>query len=90
VTGSVYSSSRLYFETRLAPLAMKEGQRVNVPTSIMRFAREAPFPPREWVERGYNVARWTEHASGGHFAALEEPVALVADIRDFFRTKREG
>jgi hypothetical protein len=28
------------------------------------------------------------HQSGGHFAPMEEPDALVEDIRAFFRTLR--
>ncbi|MCW3493876.1 epoxide hydrolase family protein [Microbacterium sp. SSM24] len=30
------------------------------------------------------VTRWTDHASGGHFPAMEEPELLAGDIRDFF------
>jgi hypothetical protein len=29
--------------------------------------------------------RWTEFGRGGHFAAMEEPDLLVADLRAFFR-----
>jgi pimeloyl-ACP methyl ester carboxylesterase len=46
------------------------------------------FPPREWVERGYNVQRWTEMPRGGHFAAAEQPELLAEDIRAFFRPLR--
>jgi hypothetical protein len=28
--------------------------------------------------------RWSEFSRGGHFAALEAPDLLTADIRDFF------
>jgi pimeloyl-ACP methyl ester carboxylesterase len=42
-------------------------------------------PPRSWAERAYNVVRWTEMPSGGHFAAMEEPALLADDIRAFFR-----
>ena len=28
--------------------------------------------------------------AGGHFAAMEQPDALAADIRDFFRPLRSG
>lgn len=45
-------------------------------------------PPREWAERSYNVQQWTIMPSGGHFAALEEPVQLVEDVRNFYRTLR--
>jgi microsomal epoxide hydrolase len=46
-------------------------------------------PPREWAERFFNVQRWTEMPSGGHFAAIEEPELLVQDIRTWFRTFRD-
>ena len=34
------------------------------------------------------IEHWSEFASGGHFAAMEEPELLVADIRAFFRELR--
>ena len=52
------------------------------------FPGEMFRPPRRWAEARFNVQRWTEMASGGHFAALEEPEALAADIRAFFRDLR--
>jgi len=44
--------------------------------------------PRAWVERQYNVTRWTALPRGGHFAAMEQPELLVDDVRSFFRTVR--
>jgi len=79
---------RLYRETSRRPLRFAEGRRVRTPTGIARFAKEAPFPPRSWVERGYDVVRWTEFARGGHFAAMEEPELLAEDVRAFFRPLR--
>jgi len=35
-----------------------------------------------------NIVHWSEFERGGHFAALEAPDLLVADVRDFFRTVR--
>ena len=52
------------------------------------FPRELPTPPRSWVERVFNVQRWTAMPRGGHFAALEQPQLLVEDIRAFFRPLR--
>jgi pimeloyl-ACP methyl ester carboxylesterase len=46
------------------------------------------MPQREWAERHYNIVHWNEFQTGGHFAALEQPEALVADIREFFRPLR--
>jgi pimeloyl-ACP methyl ester carboxylesterase len=39
-------------------------------------------------ERFFDVHRWTELPSGGHFAALEEPELLATEIREFFRPLR--
>jgi pimeloyl-ACP methyl ester carboxylesterase len=44
--------------------------------------------PRSWAETVYDIRRWTVMESGGHFAAAEEPEALAADIREFFRDLR--
>ena len=52
------------------------------------FPAEVYRPPRSWVERQYNLVRWTEMPRGGHFAAMEEPELLVDDIRAFFRPLR--
>jgi hypothetical protein len=88
VTETISSSMRLYYEGRLAPLHFQPGQFVSVPCGIAHFPLEAPFPPRSWIERGYNVQSWTEMTQGGHFAALEEPQLLAEDIRAFFRPLR--
>lgn len=79
----------MYYENRKAPLQFGDGDFVRPPCAIARFPREEPMPPREWVKRGYNVQRWTEMPSGGHFAAMEEPELLVQDIRAFFGSFRE-
>jgi len=88
MTETIHSSFRLYFETRKAPLQFGEGDFVDVPCAIARFPKEEPFPPREWIDRGYNVQQWTQMPSGGHFAAAEEPGLLAEDIRRFFRLFR--
>jgi pimeloyl-ACP methyl ester carboxylesterase len=87
-TQTIHSSMRLYYEARQRPLHFKAGEKVRTPCAVAQFTKEAPFPPREWVERGYNVQRWIEFPVGGHFAAMEEPELLAADIREFFRRLR--
>jgi pimeloyl-ACP methyl ester carboxylesterase len=59
-----------------------------VPAAFALFPKDISRPPREWAERFFNVQRWTEMASGGHFAAMEEPELLANDIRTWFRTFR--
>ena len=82
-TQSMPSAIRLYWEGRRAPMRLDKGQRISVATAIAHFPRELPIPPRQYVERGYNVTRWSELPRGGHFAAAEEPELLAADIRAF-------
>ena len=89
VTGTAGSAARLYWETAHSGPTMP-AQRVEVPTGVARFPREIYRPPRAWVEAAYDLRSWTEHPRGGHFAALEQPEALVADVRAFFRPLREG
>jgi pimeloyl-ACP methyl ester carboxylesterase len=88
MTETIHSSCRLYFEQTSAVLHLAPGERIDIPCGIAHFPKEAPFPPRSWIERGYNVQHWMEMASGGHFPALEEPEALAESIRTFFRRFR--
>jgi pimeloyl-ACP methyl ester carboxylesterase len=88
MTQTIHSSFRLYFEGRKAPLQFGKGEFVQAPTAIAHFPKELPFPPRVWIERGYNVQHWTEMPRGGHFAAAEEPDLLAEDLRSFFRRIR--
>jgi pimeloyl-ACP methyl ester carboxylesterase len=89
MTQSIPSSFRIYHEVRRAPLHFSADDFVHAPCALAHFPREIASPPREWVERGYNVQRWTEMPRGGHFAAAEQPELLAADIRAFFRSLRE-
>ena len=61
-----------------------------VPAAFARFPRDLSSPPREWAARFFDVQRWTEMPSGGHFAALEEPERLAEDLRAFFRQAQSG
>jgi microsomal epoxide hydrolase len=59
-----------------------------VPAGFALFPKDLSHPPRAWAQRFFNVQRWSEFPKGGHFAALEQPEALVSDIRAFFRPLR--
>lgn len=62
---------------------LPEGKRCETPTAFANFPGEhlIPAPPKSWVERAYNLTRWTDMTAGGHFAAMEKPDAFVADVR---------
>jgi hypothetical protein len=82
-TNAIASSMRLYLESARTALRFELGERVRVPCGIARFPYEAPFPPRTWIERAYDVVHWTDMPQGGHFAALEAPERLAADVIEF-------
>lgn len=88
MTQAISSSFRMYYEGRRKPLHFSAHDFVRPPCAIACFPKEIVTPPREWVERGYNVSRWTVMPKGGHFAAAEEPEMLAADLRTFFRDLR--
>ncbi len=90
VTETATSSCRLYYEMLHAGKFPPRDFRVDVPTGCAIFPAEILKPPRAWAERLYAVRHWTCMPRGGHFAAMEEPQALVDDIRAFFRPLRDG
>ena len=83
-TQTITSSMRLYKESARTPLQFEDGERLGVPLAYADFPGEIVRPPREWLERFADVSRWTEMPRGGHFAALEQPDLLAADVRAFF------
>ena len=57
-----------------------------VPTASIVFAHDVAI--RRYDEAANTITRWVDVDRGGHFAALEEPALLTADIREFFRDLR--
>jgi microsomal epoxide hydrolase len=88
ISATGHSAGRLYYEATKSGRLGPQGGRVEVPTGAAIFPKEIIRPPRRWAEQSYNITRWTEMPSGGHFAALEEPALLVDDVRSFFASVR--
>lgn len=85
------SAARLYWETNksgwAAPGTIEEPLTIPVGLSVMpgEYVRRS----RRWAEKRYiNLVHFNEVARGGHFALLEQPELLVADIRTSFRLMR--
>ena len=55
-----------------------------LPTGIAHFRYEEPFPPRKFIERGFNIQHWSDFPEGGHFPSIEKPQLLADDIINFF------
>ena len=85
-TNSIGTSFRPYWEFDAGHIDRIES--VSVPTALAVFPHDLAHPPRSWAERKYNVVRYTEMPSGGHFSPHEEPELLAADITGFLRELR--
>ncbi|MGZ0189312.1 MAG: epoxide hydrolase, partial [Alphaproteobacteria bacterium] len=86
--GTAASSARLYWESFGKPI-LKEIGPATLPAGCSLFPKEIFRPPRAWAERTYtNIIHWNELDKGGHFAAFEQPVLFVQEVRDCFRQFR--
>ncbi len=83
-TASATSSARIYWENTL-----RDTTEVTVPSGVSIFPREVVRPSQRQAELRYTDLRWYgQPASGGHFAALEQPELFVDELRGFFRLVR--
>jgi epoxide hydrolase len=82
LTNTAGSSARLYYEFAHA---WSRPEVSTTPTGVAVFPHDVAPPIRKFAERTDNIVHWTEFEHGGHFAALEQPDLLVADVRQFFR-----
>ena len=88
VTGAIGSSFWPYYAACTRPWPITEQRRRRCRPRTLASARDRPPAARVGRGRVPTSQRWTTMPAGGHFAALEEPEALAADIRAFFRDFR--
>jgi pimeloyl-ACP methyl ester carboxylesterase len=88
-TAAIGSSFWPYYARMHGPWPIPSGEAVTIPTGYCEFPREILRPPRSIAEQTFtNIHRWTAMDRGGHFAAMEQPEELAAEIREFFRPLR--
>jgi pimeloyl-ACP methyl ester carboxylesterase len=85
-TQTIHSACRTYYESQ-RDLPQK-AVRIEVPTGVAIFPKDLVNAPRECGELLFDIQRWQEMPRGGHFAALEQPDLLAAELREFFRPLR--
>jgi pimeloyl-ACP methyl ester carboxylesterase len=79
--GTAASSARIYWESQ-NKLALGP---VPVPSAVSNFPKDGRMP-RPWIEHRFtDLRRFTDHDSGGHFPALEQPDVLAWELRSFVR-----
>ena len=84
LTRTAGSSGAIYYERAHASYWGQPAEPSRTPTALLDLAHENFIPLRHKVAHTDNIVRWTSHPHGGHFAALEQPEVLAADIRAFF------
>jgi pimeloyl-ACP methyl ester carboxylesterase len=91
LTGTGASAARWYWEFGqfLAAVGDKAPPPVRVPVGFTTFPGEIWAAPRSWVETVYpGLAYFNEVDRGGHFAAWEEPLLFVSELRAAFKPLR--
>lgn len=82
------SAARMYWESNKTGWASPGtiDKPLTVPVGLSIMPGEYVRRSRRWAEKRYtNLIHFNEVARGGHFALLEQPELLVADIRATFR-----
>ncbi|NYA69628.1 epoxide hydrolase [Flavobacterium sp. MAH-1] len=87
LTNTAVSSSRLYWENKLAFFAPKN---VKIPVAVSVFPDEIYAAPKSWAEKAYpNLIYYNKVGKGGHFAAWEQPKLFVEELRAAFGKLRK-
>ena len=82
-TETIGSSMLLYKESEVWGAEFESS---GVPTGVATFPGGSTL--RAIAERQNNVVHWSAFDRGGHFASMEAPDLLTADLRTFFATLR--
>jgi epoxide hydrolase len=79
------SSARLYWESfRSMP-----SDPVTIPSGISIFPKEIFRASKRWAEKRYTkLVYFNDLATGGHFAAFEQPETFVREVRSCFKLMR--
>jgi pimeloyl-ACP methyl ester carboxylesterase len=87
LTNTGVSSGRIYWENRF-PFFDPKG--VTIPVAVSVFPGELYQAPRSWTERAFSKLQYYNRvATGGHFAAWEQPQLFANELRAAFRAQRK-
>ena len=93
LTNTAGSSARLYWDTAHSGPSggFFDMRGVKLPVIVSAFPDEIYMAPESWSRRAYpKLLYYGKHPKGSHFAAWEQPAALVDDLRIGFRGVRSG
>jgi pimeloyl-ACP methyl ester carboxylesterase len=86
LTNTPISSARLYWENKYPFFGIKG---VKLPVAVSVFPDEVYEAPKSWTQKAYpNLIYFNKLDKGGHFAAWEQPMLFVDELRKGFRSLR--
>jgi pimeloyl-ACP methyl ester carboxylesterase len=87
LTNTAISAARMYWDGARLGGGFFDRRGVKLPVGVSAFPDEIYTAPESWARQTYpNLVFYNRPPKGGHFAAWEQPHALVSDIRDTFRS----
>ena len=93
----LYSGSaghaRIYKENQdLAKTVLERKISPSVAVGASCFPKDVGYAPRWWAEANSfsNIVFWREHKKGGHFASVEVPELLIADVQEWASAVRRN
>lgn len=89
-TESFHTTARFYAEVARVPWQPSHDRKpmCETPSGVSLFRGDGAALFGDAMLPNYNLHHLSQHASGGHFAPMEEPAALINDIRNTFRALR--
>jgi pimeloyl-ACP methyl ester carboxylesterase len=88
LTNTGVSSSKAFWEY-LAYGSFANVRHITVPVAVSVFPDELYQAPRSWTEKAYpKLVHYNEVATGGHFAAWEQPELYASELRTGLRSLR--
>ncbi|NUR31501.1 MAG: epoxide hydrolase [Catenulispora sp.] len=94
LTGTAGSSNQMYYEVvDQLPINSLRGRYPSItpPMGVAVFPHAAFVAIRRYAERDFpSIIHWSEFDRGGHYAAMEEPDLLIADVREFNRLLKKN
>ncbi|KAJ7618577.1 Alpha/Beta hydrolase protein [Roridomyces roridus] len=82
LTHTFHSSVWIYAQNMASFLTVYTKAPTNAPLLFSQFEYNVSLWPEEYVAKVGNLVSYKVHDFGGHFAGLDNPPALIADIRN--------
>ncbi|KAF8598948.1 alpha/beta-hydrolase [Ceratobasidium sp. AG-I] len=81
LTQTFETAANTYYQNSNALTSLMRRAATNIPMGFAGYKFDASYYPEFYVSQVGNLVYYTDHPRGGHFSALDNPVAYVADIR---------